>query len=82
MCMSKPSVNTASVVQAQQEVMKEQLNKSNAVLSNEKTASTTGEKTSTKRTINSLRVPFKNTTDTSTTGINTADTAAGLNIPV
>lgn len=82
MCMSQPSVNTAAIVQAQQETMKEQLNKSNAVLSNEKTASTTGEKTSTKRTINSLRVPFKNTTDTSTTGINTADTTTGLNIPV
>lgn len=82
MCMSKPSVNTAAVVQAQQEVMKEQLNKNNAVLSNEKTASTTGEKSSTKRTINSLRVPFKNMTDTSTTGVNTADTTTGLNIPV
>lgn len=82
MCMSKPSVNTSAIVQAQQEVMKEQLNKNNAVLSNERTASTTGEKTSTKRTINSLRVPFKNTTDTSTTGVNTADTTTGLNIPV
>ena len=82
MCMSKPSVNTAAIVQAQQETMKEQLNKSNAVLSNERTASTTGEKTSTKRTINSLRVPFKNMTDTSTTGVNTADTTTGLNIPV
>ena len=80
--MSKPSVNTSAIVQAQQEVMKEQLNKNNAVLSNERTASTTGEKTSTKRTINSLRVPFKNTTDTSTTGVNTADTTTGLNIPV
>jgi hypothetical protein len=75
-------MNTTAVVQAQQEVMKEQLNKSNAVLSNERTASTTGEKISTKRTINSLRVPFKNTTDTSTTGINTANTTTGLNIPV
>ena len=82
MCMSKSSVNTSAIVQAQQEVMKEQLNKNNAVLSNERTASTTGEKTSTKRTINSLRVPFKNTTDTSTTGVNTADTTTGLNIPV
>lgn len=82
MCMSKPSVNNSAIVQAQQEVMKEQLNKNNAVLSNERTASTTGEKTSTKRTINSLRVPFKNTTDTSTTGVNTADTTTGLNIPV
>lgn len=82
MCMSKPSVNTSAIVQAQQEVMKEQLNKNNAVLSNERTASTTGEKTSTKRTINFLRVPFKNTTDTSTTGVNTADTTTGLNIPV
>lgn len=80
--MSKSSVNTSAIVQAQQEVMKEQLNKNNAVLSNERTASTTGEKTSTKRTINSLRVPFKNTTDTSTTGVNTADTTTGLNIPV
>lgn len=82
MCMSQPSVNTSAIVQAQQEVMKEQLNKNNAVLSNERTASTTGEKTSTKRTINSLRVPFKNTTDTSTTGVNTADTTTGLNVPV
>lgn len=82
MCFSKPNMNTTAVVQAQQEVMKEQLNKSNAVLSNERTASTTGEKTGTKRTINSLRVPFKNTTDTSTTGINTANTTTGLNIPV
>nr|DAN37753.1 MAG TPA: hypothetical protein [Caudoviricetes sp.] len=82
MCFSKPNMNTTAVVQAQQEVMKEQLNKSNAVLSNERTASTTGEKISTKRTINSLRVPFKNTTDTSTTGINTANTTTGLNIPV
>lgn len=82
MCMSKPSVNTSAIAQAQQEVMKEQLNKNNAVLSNERTASTTGEKTSTKRTINSLRVPFKNTTDTSTTGVNTAETTTGLNIPV
>ena len=80
--MSKPSVNTSAIAQAQQEVMKEQLNKNNAVLSNERTASTTGEKTSTKRTINSLRVPFKNTTDTSTTGVNTAETTTGLNIPV
>lgn len=82
MCISKPSGNASAIVQAQQEVMKEQLNKSNAVLSNERTASTTGEKTSTKRTINSLRVPFKNTTDTSSTGVNTADTTTGLNIPV
>lgn len=79
MC-SVPKVDTSAQVKAQQEVMKEQLNKSNAVLSNEKTASTTGEKTSTKRTINSLRVPYKNTTGS--TGVNTTDTTTGLNIPV
>lgn len=78
MCMSKPSVNTSAI----QETMKKQLNKNNAVLSNEKTASTTGEKTSTKRTVSSLRVPLKNATDTSTTGVNTVDTTTGLNIPV
>lgn len=82
MCISKPSIDTSAVVQAQQEVMKEQLNKNNAVLSNEKTASTTGEKTGTKRTINSLRVPLKGKNNTSTTGINTTDTTTGLNIPV
>lgn len=82
MCMSKPSVSSAAVVEAQQEAMKEQLNKSNAILSNEKTASTTGEKTSNKRTINSLRVPLKGVTDTSTTGVNSVDTTTGLNIPV
>lgn len=78
MCMSKPSVNTSAI----QETMKKQLNKNNAVLSNEKTASTTGEKTSKKRTVSSLRVPLKNATDTSTTGVNTVDTTTGLNIPV
>lgn len=78
MCMSKPSVNTSAI----QETMKKQLNKNNAVLSNEKTASTTEEKTSKKRTINSLRVPLKNAADTSTTGVNTVDTTTGLNIPV
>lgn len=78
MCMSKPSVNTSAI----QETMKKQLNKNNAVLSNEKTASTTGEKTSTKRTVSFLRVPLKNATDTSTTGVNTVDTTTGLNIPV
>lgn len=82
MCTSQPSANTSAIVQAQQEVMKEQLNKNNAVLSNERTASTTGEKTSAKRTINSLRVPFKGLTNTSTTGVNTTDTTTGLNIPV
>lgn len=76
--MSKPSVNTSAI----QETMKKQLNKNNAVLSNEKTASTTGEKTSKKRTVSSLRVPLKNATDTSTTGVNTVDTTTGLNIPV
>ena len=78
MCMSKPSVNTSAI----QETMKKQLNNNNAVLSNEKTASTTGEKTSKKRTVSSLRVPLKNATDTSTTGVNTVDTTTGLNIPV
>lgn len=78
MCFSKPSVSTTATTQA----ITEQLNKSNALLSNEKVASTTGEKSSTKRTVSSLRVPLKNTTNTSTTGVNTTDTASGLNIPV
>jgi hypothetical protein len=78
MCFSKPSTNTTATTQA----ITEQLNKSNAVLSNEKVASTTGEKSNTKRTVSSLRVPLKNTTNTSTTGVNTTDTTSGLNIPV
>lgn len=71
MCMSKPK--TPQIV--------EQLNKNNVVLSNEKTASATKEKVTTKRTLNSLRVPYKGVTNT-LTGINTTDTTAGLNIPV
>jgi len=83
MCMSKPSVpNTSTIVQAQQEQIKEQLNKSNVLLSNEKVASTTGEKTGNKRTVSSLRIPMKKNTDTGTTGLNTTDTTTGLNIPV
>ena len=35
-----------------------------------------------KRTVGSLRVPLANTTDTSTTGVNTDDTLTGLNITV
>lgn len=73
MCMSKPKVETPKIV--------EQLNKNNVVLSNEKTASATKEKVTTKRTLNSLRVPYKGITDT-LTGVNTTDTTTGLNIPV
>ena len=59
----------------------EQLNKGNALLSNEKVTSTTGEKKTKKRTVSSLRVPIKST-NTSTVGANTNETATGLNIPV
>lgn len=73
MCMSKPKVETPKIV--------EQLNKNNVVLSNEKTASTTKEKQNTKRTMGSLRIPYKGVTDT-LTGVNTTDTTTGLNIPI
>ena len=75
MCMSSSSSSSSAE-------LIEQLNKSNAVLSTEKTAGATSEKTSTKRTVSSLRVPLANTTDTSTTGVNTNDTSTGLNITV
>lgn len=75
MCLPKPSGGSSAA-------MVEQLNKGNALLSNEKVASTTDEKVSKKRTVSSLRVPMKNTTITGTTGINTTDTTTGLNIPV
>lgn len=76
MCLAKSSSSSASTTK-----LVEQLNKSNALLSNEKTAATTSEKTSTKRTVSSLRVPLK--TNTGTTGVNTTDdTTTGLNIPV
>lgn len=79
MCVPEtPTINTQAIVEAQ----REQLNKNNVTLSNEKTASTTGEKTNTKRTVSSLRVPLQNTTNTSSTGLNTTNTATGLNIPV
>lgn len=81
MC-SIPKTNTSAVVAAQQEQLKEQLNKNNVLLSNSEVAKTTGEKTRTKRTVSSLRVPMKNQTNTGATGVNTADTTTGLNIPV
>ena len=59
----------------------EQLNKGNALLSNERVADSTGEKKEKKRTVSSLRVPIKSN-DTSTVGANTNETATGLNIPV
>lgn len=71
---SIPSIDSQTIVK--------QLNKGNVTLSNEKTASTTGEKTTSNRTVSSLRVPLKNTTNTSTTGLNTTGSATGLNIPV
>lgn len=75
MCFSQPKVNSNSIT--------EQLNKNNAVLSNEKTAKTTTEKTGNKRTMTSLRVPIKKSNNTTNTGMNTTDTTAtGLNIPV
>lgn len=77
MC-SVPKTDTSAIVAAQQE----QLNKSNALLSNAEAAKTTGEKTGNKRTVSSLRVPMKNQTNTGATGVNTADTTTGLNIPV
>lgn len=80
MCFIKPSGGGAAQTIIPQ--TQEQLNKANALLSNEKVASTTSEKETNKRTVNTLRVPLKNTTDTSTTGVNTAETTTGLNIPV
>ena len=76
MC-SIPKVDTSSQVNT----IKEQLNKNNVTLSNSEVARTAGEKTSTKRTVSSLRVPMKNKTE-GTVGANTADTTTGLNIPV
>lgn len=81
MC-SIPKVDTSAQVKAQQEAIKEQLNKNNVLLSNQEVARTTGEKTSNKRTVSSLRVPMKNKTAEGTVGVNTADTTTGLNIPV
>lgn len=81
MC-SIPKTDTSAVVAAQQEQLKEQLNKNNVLLSNSEVARTTGEKTGNKRTVSSLRVPMKNQTNTGATGVNTADTTTGLNIPV
>ena len=77
-----PKTDTSAVVAAQQEQLKEQLNKNNVLLSNSEVARTTGEKTRNKRTVSSLRVPMKNQTNTGATGVNTADTTTGLNIPV
>lgn len=77
MCTPKASGGGSSTA------LLEQLNSGNNVsLSNEKVASTTGEKTGKKRTVSSLRVPIKGKNDTSTTGVNTTDTTTGLNIPV
>ena len=84
MC-SVPKIDTSAVVAAQrkqQEQLKEQLNKNNVLLSNSEVARTTGEKTGNKRTVSSLRVPMRNQTNTGATGVNTADTTTGLNIPV
>lgn len=81
MC-SVPKTDTSAVVAAQQEQLKEQLNKNNVLLSNSEVTRTTGEKTGNKRTVSSLRVPMKNQTNTGATGVNTADTTTGLNIPV
>ena len=84
MC-SVPKIDTSAVVvaqQKQQEQLKEQLNKNNVLLSNSEVARTTGEKTGNKRTVSSLRVPMRNQTNTGATGVNTADTTTGLNIPV
>lgn len=77
MC-SVPKTDTSAIVAAQ----KEQLNKNNVLLSNSEVARTTGEKTGNKRTVSSLRVPMRNQTNTGATGVNTADTTTGLNIPV
>ena len=71
MC-SVPKVDTTKI--------KEQLNKNNVLFSNQEVAKGTGEKTGNKRTVSSLRVPMKN--KTGATGINTAETTSGLNIPV
>lgn len=76
MCIPKASGGGSSTA------LLEQLNQGGASLSNEKVASTTGEKTGKKRTVSSLRVPIKGKNDTSTTGVNTTDTTTGLNIPV
>ena len=84
MC-SVTKIDTSAVVaaqQKQQEQLKEQLNKNNVLLSNSEVARTTGEKTGNKRTVSSLRVPMRNQTNTGATGVNTADTTTGLNIPV
>ena len=84
MC-SVPKIDTSAVVaaqQKQQEQLKEQLNKNNVLLSNSEVARTTGEKAGNKRTVSSLRVPMRNQTNTGATGVNTADTTTGLNIPV
>ena len=84
MC-SVTKIDTSAVVaaqQKQQEQLKEQLNKNNVLLSNSEVARTTGEKTGNKRTVSSLRVPMKNQTNTGATGVNTAYTTTGLNIPV
>lgn len=74
--MCAPSVPKMPTVSA------EQLNQGNVTLSSEKTTRTVGEKEGKKRTVNSLRVPLKNTTETRRTGVNTADTSTGLNIPM
>lgn len=79
MCVPKPDSSSSML---QQKLMEEQMAKANAKLSNEKTADSTGEKKGTKRTVTSLRVPVKEKTDTGSTGMNTSDTTAGLNIPI
>ncbi len=75
MCFSSPSIGST-------DALTEQLNKNNVLLSNEKVASKTGEKEGKKRTVSSLRIPLKKTTDVSSTGANTSDTTTGLNIPI
>ena len=76
MCFSTPSIPAPA------QNITEQLNKGNATLSNEKVAGTTTEKKANKRTVSSLRIPLDRTTKTTNTGVNTADTTTGLNIPV
>lgn len=71
-----------SIPKASTPPISEQLNKSNALLSNEEVAHTVGEKKSNKRTVTSLRVPVKNQSKTGAIGISTDDTTTGLNIPV
>lgn len=84
MCKVPKVDTTAQIIaqQQQQQELQEQLNKNNVLLSNQEVARTTGEKTTPKRTISSLRVPMKNKTTEGIIGVNTTDTITGLNIPV